>query len=187
VSYFISRKRLATQPLNAFLPPSLLSIVRQVYKQVFPFYSRDQYEREVLRLSRQLEAVQQRVAAHADHDAKAKSTADARMRQLQDALMQKAQSVRVFLNATTNNQRFISQPTTWMSSHRPSRMCSHHPSRMCSHHPSRMCSHHPSHLLLLASGKNRGVGRAVESGVFVSCRNKLPAFGDHGPSRVLCV
>ncbi len=146
VSYFLSRKRLAMQPLNAFLPPSLLPIVYQVYKQVFPFYSRDQYEREVLRLSRQLEAVQQRVAAHAQHDAKAKSTADARMRQLQDTLMQKAQSVRIFLNATSN-QRFISQPTT---------------------------CYLIIHLILSsASDKNRGAGRAFESSVVVSCHNKL--------------
>jgi hypothetical protein len=65
-----------------------------VYKQVFPFYSRDQFEREIARLGRQLEVAQQRIAAHLQEEAAAKARADDQMRKLQHRLMQKAQSVR---------------------------------------------------------------------------------------------
>lgn len=70
-------------------PHSRLALV---YKHVFPFYSRDQFEREIARLGRQLEVAQQRIAAHLQEDAAAKAHADDQMRKLQHRLMQKAQS-----------------------------------------------------------------------------------------------
>jgi hypothetical protein len=65
----------------------------QVYKQVFPFYSRDQFERELLRLNHRLESVQRSISDHVSRDATAKQQGDERMRQLQHRLMQKAQAV----------------------------------------------------------------------------------------------
>ncbi len=67
----------------------------QVYKQVFPFYCQDQFERELARLQRQLDAVRAVIVHHIAGDAAAKSAGEESMRRLQHRLMQKAEAVRV--------------------------------------------------------------------------------------------